>query len=84
MRRAMNFGIDPDSGAELGMNVFFEQNMSKLNAKDVFFSWYNKRKIYTHQDDPEMRSETSKFTLKVSNLCQCPFKILILLVYVLL
>jgi len=84
MRIAMNFGIDPDSDIDLGTNVFFEQDMSKLNAKDVFFSWYNKGEKYTHQDDPEMRSETSKFTIKVSSLCQCSFKILILLVYVLL
>jgi len=81
MRLAMHFGVDFKSDDDVGMNVFFEQNISKLNASNVFFSWYNTKVKYKHKDDPDMLLETGKFTLKVFNLCQCSFKMLILLIY---
>jgi len=65
MRLAKNFGTYVNEDSEMGTNVFFQQDISKLNVRDVFFSWYNEMNKYTYDDDPEMRKKTSKFTLNI-------------------
>jgi len=65
MQIAKNFGIEDEPNPNIGINVFYEDHISNLNARNVFFSWYNVGENYTYKDDPEMRSNTSKFILQI-------------------
>jgi len=49
-----------------GYNIYFEFDISVLNARDVFLSWYEKGNSYTYKYEAENLSETSKFIIYVN------------------
>lgn len=50
-----------DFKSKYGTNIFFKPKGSKMNAKDVFLNWYDKRNSYIYKDEENNPSETGEF-----------------------